>query len=85
MTEANITVYGADWCPDCRRTKRFLDEHSIPYKWMDTDADKEAEAFVRHINDGKRIIPTIIFDDDSFLVEPSNTELADKLGLPLPI
>ena len=85
MTEANLTVYGADWCPDCRRTKRFLDEHSIPYKWMDTDADKEAEAFVRHINDGKRIIPTIIFDDDSFLVEPSNTELADKLGLPLTI
>lgn len=85
MTEAIITVYGADWCPDCRRTKRFLDEHSIPYKWMDTDADKEAEAFVRHINDGKRIIPTIIFDDDSFLVEPSNTELADKLGLPLTI
>lgn len=85
MTEAIITVYGADWCPDCRRTKRFLDEHSIPYKWMDTDANHEAEAFVRHINDGKRIIPTIIFDDDSFLVEPSNTELADKLGLPLTI
>ncbi len=32
-------------------------------------------------NDGKRIIPTIEFEDGSFLVEPSNAELAQKLEL----
>jgi thioredoxin reductase (NADPH) len=32
-------------------------------------------------NEGKRIIPTIVFEDDTFLVEPSNAELAKKLGL----
>ena len=33
------------------------------------------------LNHGKRIIPTILFPDGSFLVEPTNAELARKLGL----
>ena len=36
---------------------------------------------VEELNDGKTIIPTIVFDDGSILVEPSNAELAAKLGL----
>jgi thioredoxin reductase (NADPH) len=81
MSDAEITVYGAHWCPDCRRSKQFLGEHQIPYNWIDIEQDKQAEAFVIEKNDGKRIIPTISFADGSFLVEPSNAELAAKLGL----
>lgn len=81
MTNAEITVYGAHWCPDCRRSKQFLGEHQIPYNWVDIEQDKKAEAFVIEKNDGKRIIPTITFADESFLVEPSNADLAAKLGL----
>lgn len=81
MTQPTIIVYGADWCGDCRRSKRFLDEQHIPYTWIDTDQDKEGEALVRQKNNGQRVIPTIIFEDGSFLVEPSNEELASKLGL----
>ena len=81
MTQPNIIVYGADWCGDCRRSKRFLNEQNIPFTWIDIDQDKEAEALVREKNDGKRIIPTILFEDGSFLVEPSDEELANKLGL----
>jgi thioredoxin reductase (NADPH) len=77
----NITVYGAHWCPDCRRSKQFLGEHQIPYNWVDIEQDKEAEQYVLERNGGKRIIPTIEFADDSILVEPSNAELAAKLGL----
>ena len=81
MTEPKVIVYGAYWCPDCRRAKKFLGEQFIPYKWIDIEQDKEAEQYVLQRNDGKRIIPTIVFEDDSFLVEPSNAELAKKLGL----
>jgi thioredoxin reductase (NADPH) len=76
-----IKVYGAPWCPDCRRSKQFLGEMRIPYEWIDIDQDKAAAAFVREKNGGKQIIPTIIFPDGSFLAEPSNNELAQKLGL----
>jgi thioredoxin reductase (NADPH) len=77
----DITVYGAHWCPDCRRSKQFLGEHQIPYNWVDIEQDKAGEQYVLTKNDGKRIIPTIAFGDGSILVEPSNAELAAKLGL----
>ena len=83
MNQPNIIVYGADWCGDCRRSKRFLNEQNIPFTWIDVDQDKEAEAFVREKNNGKRIIPIIIFEDGSFLAEPSDEELVNKLGLPV--
>ncbi len=79
--ESKITLYGAHWCPDCRRSKKFLGENFIPFKWVDIEEDKQGEAFVIAKNGGKRIIPTIVFEDDSFLVEPSNAELAKKLNL----
>ncbi|MCB0163689.1 MAG: FAD-dependent oxidoreductase [Anaerolineae bacterium] len=79
--DKNVTVYGASWCPDCRRSKRFLSEQQIDYEWVDIEQNKEAQAYVEEINEGKRIIPTIVIDDDSVLVEPSNAELAEKLGL----
>jgi thioredoxin reductase (NADPH) len=81
MTEPTITLYGAHWCPDCRRSKQFLGEHQIPYRWIDIEEDAEAEQFIIKTNDGKRIIPTIVFEDGSFIVEPTNAELATKLGL----
>ena len=81
MAEPKVTIYGAYWCPDCRRAKKFLGEQFIPYRWVDIERDKEGEAYVLQKNDGKRIIPMIVFGDDSFLVEPTNAELAKKLGL----
>ena len=78
---ADIKLYGAHWCPDCRRSKRFLGEHQIAYDWIDIEEDEEAQRYVEEINNGKRIIPTIVFPDGSILVEPSNAELAQKLGL----
>src|SRR5690606_4208948 len=81
MSEAQITVYGAYWCPDCRRSKQFLGEHQIPYNWINIEDDPKAEQTVIDKNGGKRIIPTIVFEDGSHLAEPSNAELAQKLGL----
>ena len=48
---------------------------------MDIDQDEDARAYVQQVNDGKQIIPTIIFEDGSLLVEPSNAELAAKLRI----
>lgn len=76
-----ITVYGAFWCPDCHRSKQFLGEHQIPYSWVDIEEDEEGERFVMETNKGKRSIPTIVFDDGSHLTNPSNADLAVKLGL----
>lgn len=81
MSKPEITVFGAHWCPDCRRSKQFLGEHQIPYKWIDIEENAAAEKFVMDKNEGKRIIPTILFADGAVLVEPSNADLARKLQL----
>ena len=79
--EQKLKVIGASWCPDCKRAKTFLGQHRIEFDWVDMESDPTAQAEVERINDGKRIIPTIIFPDGSILTEPSNDELAEKLGI----
>ena len=62
MSESTLRVYGAPWCPDCRRAKQFLGEQRLPFEWIDIDRDEEAREYVQRVNDGKQIIPTIVFD-----------------------
>ncbi len=80
---ADVIVLGAPWCPDCRRTKRFLAEQRISYDWVDIDKDPAALRRVEEIQKGGRTIPTVVFADGSVLVDPQNEELARKLGLAL--
>lgn len=81
MNEPRITLYGAFWCPDCHRSKQFLGEHQVPYRWVDVEESPEGERFVLAANAGKRRIPTLAFEDGTVLSNPSNAELAAKLGL----
>jgi thioredoxin reductase (NADPH) len=76
-----ILVYGVHWCPDCRRSRKFLEDHQIPFTWIDIDEDEAGEAVVREKNSGNRSVPTLIFPDGSLLVEPSDPQLAAKLDL----
>ena len=80
-TSKQIIVYSTVWCPDCKRAKRFLGEQRIPYTNIDIEQDPQAMARVEAINRGMRSIPTIVFPDGDILVEPSNAQLAAKLGL----
>ena len=70
-----LLVYGASWCPDCRRAKQFLTSHRIAFQWIDLEANPEKVEYVESLNGGKRIIPTIVFPDGSHVTEPSDEEL----------
>jgi thioredoxin reductase (NADPH) len=76
-----IEVFGTQWCGDCKRAKQFFGEQRIHYRFTDVDMDPEGLAYVEKVNAGKRIIPVIRFTDGSTLVEPSNADLAAKLGI----
>ena len=45
------------------------------------ELDERLLNYVLEINNGKRIVPTIIFEDGSILLEPTNKQLAEKIGL----
>jgi mycoredoxin len=81
MSDPKVIIYGSDWCGDCRRAKRFFINNDIAYQWIDIEVDRVAEAYVLKVNRGMRSIPTILFEDGSILVEPSNAELSRKMGL----
>jgi mycoredoxin len=72
---AELTVYGGDWCPDCRRSKRLLDRLGVPYTYLDVDADDQAMAAMTAMNGGRQSIPVVMFPDGHFLVEPSDPDL----------
>ncbi len=74
-----ITVYSADWCGDCRRSKRLLAKLNIEYKLIDVESDLSAADKVREINGGMQSIPVIVFDDGTHLTEPSDADLTAKL------
>ena len=37
-----MTVYGAAWCPHCKRVKKFLAAHKVRYANVDIDAEPGA-------------------------------------------
>jgi glutaredoxin-like protein len=76
-----ITIYSTTWCLDCKRAKQFLRDQRIPYINVDIEQDPAAMAYVEKVNKGMRSIPTIVFPDGDILVEPSNAQLAEKVGL----
>lgn len=76
---SNIVMYSADWCGDCRRSKRLMDSLNVNYTIIDVEADPSASEKVIEINGGQRSIPVIVFPDGTHLTEPSDNDLKAKL------
>jgi len=79
MAKTDITMYGADWCGDCRRSKRLFEELDIQVNHIDVEADLTAADKVIEINGGAKSIPVIVFSDGTHLTEPSDIDLTAKL------
>ena len=73
-----ITMYGADWCGDCRRSKRLLDAMGVDYDYIDVERIEHAADEARAIS-GRTNIPVVIFPDGTHFTEPSDAELAAKI------
>lgn len=75
---ATLTMYGAAWCGDCRRSKRLLDARGVDYRYVDLEADP-TKADDAHAISGRTNIPVVVFPDGDHFVEPTDAELAAKL------
>ncbi len=73
-----ITLYGAEWCSDCRRSKKLLDGMGVDYKYVDLEADPSAADRAEAIS-GRKSIPVVAFSDGTHFVEPSDVELRAKV------
>src|SRR5438067_3468225 len=80
-SDHRLTVYGAPWCPHCKRVKRFLAAHRVAYDNVDIDDRPEAIATLKELQDGGQIIPTVVYGDGTHEVNPSDEALGRRLGL----
>jgi mycoredoxin len=76
---ARIVVYGADWCGDCVRAKRLLEDRAADYEWIDVEVQAGAAQEARRLARGRTNIPVVVMPDGSVLVEPSDQELEEAL------
>jgi len=77
---AEVVMYGADWCGDCRRSERLLNTLGVEFEKKDVEHSAEFTEEARAIS-GRTNIPVIIFSDGKFLVEPSDPELHAELTI----
>jgi glutaredoxin len=75
---ARITMFGAEWCGDCRRSKSLLDRLEVDYDYVDLLLVEDGADRARAIS-GRTNIPVIVFPDDTHMVEPSDAEVRTKL------
>jgi thioredoxin reductase (NADPH) len=78
-----LTVYGAPWCPHCKRVKKFLAGHRVPYDFVNTDEHPDAIQRLQELQGGGQIIPTVVYGDGTHDVNPSDESLAARIGLTL--
>jgi thioredoxin reductase (NADPH) len=76
-----IRVAGTLWSPTSHAVKDFLSRNQVPYQWLDIESDSEAKELVEGALNGERMLPVVFFPDGSFLAEPDNRSLAEKVGM----
>ncbi len=75
-----ITVYGAEWCEDTRRSLRHLRRLGVPHRFKNVDEDLDALDRASSLTGGVRRTPTIDLGvGGDPLVEPTNDTLAGAL------
>ena len=71
-------MYGAEWCGDCRRTKKQLTELGVDFDYIDLVVEPEKADEAKEIS-GRTNIPVVVYPDGSHQVEPTNPEVLAKL------
>lgn len=78
---AGIRVIGHRWSPKSHKTKDFLGRNQVPYQWLDIEIDEEAPHLVTYACEDTPNLPLVLFPDGSHLIEPTNAQIAQKIGL----
>ena len=82
-TTEHVTVCFADWCPFCARLRADLDQSETPYAAIDVDngaeGNDELNEWIKSVNDGNRIVPTVLYSDGTHATNPPADDVRAKL------
>lgn len=76
-----LRVVGQRWSLKDHQVRDFLSRNQIPYLWLDPDKSDEAVELLKRYNLDGRKLPVVMLPDGAMLIQPSQTELASKIGL----
>ena len=76
-----LRVVGCRFSPRAHQTRDFLVRNCVPFEWVDIEQDEEARRLVGETQDGHSRLPVLFFPDGTRLVQPTNAEIAKKIGL----
>ena len=57
-----VVVYWRKGCPFCKRLQLVLGKRVDDVVWVDVWADADASAYVKSVNDGNEVVPTVVID-----------------------
>ncbi|HEX9668067.1 MAG TPA: glutaredoxin family protein [Thermoanaerobaculia bacterium] len=80
LPAAPLTLYVSEWCPDCRRARRVLEEAAVPFEEIDIDRDRGAEELIQARAGGRRVVPTLRFAERFWAFNPATPLLRKLLG-----
>ena len=78
-----IRVIGDRWSSCSHSVKDFLARNQIPYQWLDVEIEPEATKLIDYAstNGNQPKLPLVVFPNGDRLEQPSNLEVAEKIGL----
>ena len=79
-TTEHVTIFFADWCPFCAKLIKNLDRTETPHALVDVEADgtEDINAWIESVNDGNRIVPTVLYSDGTHVTNPAASEVRAK-------
>jgi thioredoxin reductase (NADPH) len=77
---SDILLVGSNHSPDMLRIREFLSRNDYPYSVIDVDHDPGAQALLDQFNVTVDDTPIVACQERGMVRNPSNQELADRLG-----
>jgi thioredoxin reductase (NADPH) len=77
----NVTMLGSRYSSNTLRLREFLTRNGHPYTYIDLDSDKASQELLDRFDIKPRDIPVVICSGTSILRNPTNQQLAERLGL----
>jgi len=76
-------IIGSCYDPDTVRLREFAARNRLPHRWIDLERDKRAARLLHRFGVSPQDTPVVIWGSE-VLRNPTNTELARRVGLPVP-
>ena len=81
--EHGFRIIGSCYSPDTARLREFAARNRLPHRWIDLERDENAERLLQRFGVSPQDAPVLIWGR-AVLRNPTNTELARRVGLPIP-